>query len=212
VCISGRTAEREASILDFPMNSDEKALSRVEFDSTIEEVVDVQIRLATSTKTFAQQRRNQVVWTGMGAGVAFPATILFKLRHEPPTAFLGLVALGLVAFGAILGVTLGYLAGRYFDRRVSRIVRRTANELYSDPAKLHEEIEIRPEGIWCRSRGMEVTLPWDQLARSTDTAESIEMWFSAPALIRIPSRAFLTPDHRRAFSDQAHLLTAGQTA
>jgi hypothetical protein len=183
------------------------ALQRVEFDSTIEEVVGVQIRLALSTKSFARQRRGQVVWTGLSAGITFPASVLYHLGYVPPAV----VALGVVAFSVLLGVALGYLAGRYFDWRVRRAVRRSIVEYNSGSAPIHQEIELRPDGLWCRSRELEMTLPWVHFLRTTDAAEAIELWFSSPALVRVPSRAFLSAEHRREFLQHATMRTARPT-
>lgn len=55
------------------MDGTDNTLARVEFDATLEEVVDEQIRFAGSTKTFARQRLIQVVSTGMGATVGLLA-------------------------------------------------------------------------------------------------------------------------------------------
>ena len=67
------------------------------------------------------------------------------------------------------------------------------DEHYSDSAKLHQEIEIRLEGVWCKSNAMEITLPWDRVTQSTDTEEGIEMWFSSPALVQSPKPSVSEP-------------------
>jgi hypothetical protein len=186
------------------MSGHPDALSRVEFDSTIEEDVDVQIRLACSMTSFAEQRRRQVVGTAFAAAAAGPVGLLLGLGYVPSAV----VLLGVIALSVILGAALGNLAGHYFDRRVRRGVRRVVDELYSGAETLHQEIELRPAGLWCRSRGVEMVLPWSRFSRTHDAAEGIELWFSLPALARIPSRAFLSHQHRQEFLAHATMLAA----
>jgi hypothetical protein len=105
--------------------------------------------------------------------------------------------IGVVTVSVVVGMLLGYFAGRYFDWRVRRYARRTIEERYSGAAHVRQEIETRPEGLWCRSSGIEATIPWGQLARTDDAADAIELWLSPPALIRIPSRAFSSGGERQ---------------
>ena len=178
------------------MSADE-ASYRFEFETTLDEIVDVQLRMAYATKTFARQRRNQVIWTGLAATVTAPLTFLYKVQQElglaPPTS----LVIGVVTLSVVVGMLLGFLAGRYFDWRVRRYVRRTLEERYAGATHVKLEIETRPEGLWCRSSGIEATLAWAQLARINDTADAIEFWFSPPALIRLPSRVFSSNGERQ---------------
>lgn len=187
------------------MDGTDNTLARVEFDATLEEVVDEQIRFAGSTKTFARQRLIQVVSTGMGATVGLLAMWYWRRDSLPADLLLGAIALGVA-----LGTLVGYLAGVNFDWRVKRYVRRTINEHYSAAGKLHHEIEIRPDGLRCLSRGIELTLPWDQFSRRTDAAGAIDLWFSSPALVRIPGRAFPRHEDRLRFLQLAITTAAAR--
>ena len=178
------------------MNTDETSY-RFEFDATIDEIVDVQMRMAHATQTFARQRRNQVIWSGLAVVITAPLTFLYKaeqaLGHAPPM----FVMIGVVTASVVSGMAIAYLAGRYFDWRVARYVRRVLNERHAGAAHVRLEIETRPEGLWCRSSGIEATISWSQLTRTNDAADAVEFWFSSPALFRLPARAFSSDGQRQ---------------
>jgi hypothetical protein len=118
------------------------------------------------------------------------------------------LVIGVVTMSVVSGMLLGYFAGRYFDWRVRRYVRRTLDERYSGAAHVRQEIETRPEGLWCRASGIAATIPWGQLARTNDAADAIELWFSPPVVVRLPSRAFSNDDERRKMLQAINTLAA----
>lgn len=189
------------------MSGNEHASSRVEFESTVDEDVDVQIRLANSMESFTRQRRGHVRRTALSATAAAPVGLLIGFGHIPSAA----VVVSVTAFGALVGVGLGPLVGRYFDWRVRRGARRMVDELRSGAVTVHQEIALRSDGLWCRSRGVETLLPWSKFSRTNDTAEAVELWFSLPALARVPDRAFRSREHRLEFVDHAAVLAAARS-
>ena len=163
----------------------------------MDEIVEVQMRMASATKTFARQRRNQVIWPGLAVMLTAPLAFLYRIEqeygHAPPMSFM----VGVVTASVVSGMVVAYLTARYFDWRVARYVRRVLNERHSGAAHVRLEIETRLEGLWCRSNGIEATIPWSQLTRTHDAPDAVEFWFSSPALFRLPSRAFSSDGKRQ---------------
>jgi len=205
------TNDAIASDTNSIVSTNEDYVRRVEFDATVEEIVDVQIRLAYDTKTLARQRQRQMMWTGLGIALGTPITFFYRidrsLEDPLPISLLFVV----VTIGVVLGIAGAYITGWFFDRRVRRYVRSTLDERLSGEPHIKVELEIRPEGAWCRSRGVEMTVPWSQLTRVANPEDGVELWFSTPALVRIPSRVFKKDDERTAIVQRVTAL-AGRVA
>ena len=168
---------------------------RIEFDTTVDELVDVNMRLLEHTSAYGQQRKQaQWAWAVIAAGGA----AVFLLRG---TAVPSYGALAIAGVGALLsGLAVGSLQGRYYERYVRQHYRRVVNELYGEAPLTHWEFEIRPDTLWCRSEHSEVAFPWSRLRRVEDVPGAIELWFD-PGLAVVRDRAFSAPEERRAFFD-----------
>jgi hypothetical protein len=174
------------------MNADMK---RVEFDSTLDEVVEANMQLVQHTAAYRQQRR-QYQWVfglcvagGLAVGIlrGDRAASLAALAIAPSVALIG-------------GLTIGALYGRYHDWYVRRGYQRLVREMYSGAEVVHCEFEARDDVLWSRSVHAEVSLPWSRLTRVNNCPGSIELWFN-PGLAIIRDRAFRTQDERQAFLD-----------
>jgi hypothetical protein len=174
---------------------------RVEFDATIDEVVDVQIRLLKRTETRNRLKRQQVLFTGFAGAVGLPLALLSQIR---PLSFPLIVAV--ITVGVAVGVLVAYLYGHYFEWHVRHYTRRLIAETSTGAGALVQEIELRTMGVWCRTGGMEITLPWAQITHVTDAVDAVELWFSLPALVRVPSRAFSSDESRRVFLREVRTL------
>jgi hypothetical protein len=85
-------------------------LARVEFDTTIDECVDVQIRLINHSTTYGRRRLRSRVLFSLAMAALFCVGFFFEVRPVTPLAAVGV--------GAGLGTLLGYLYGIYYDWHV----------------------------------------------------------------------------------------------
>jgi hypothetical protein len=169
-------------------------LRRIEFDATLDDMVDTNIRLAGRTVVFQRQRRLYQWVTG-----SFLAAALIGSAVSLASVSLGSGALALIlALGATLGGLVGRVSGRYFDWRVRRHYRRMLRDMLDGSGSARFELEVRREGVWTRCRDVETSYPWSRLKRVTDAADSIELWFD-PGLVVVRNRVFATESDRRQF-------------
>ena len=82
---------------------------RVEFDSTLDEVVDANIRLVRHTTSFRRQR----LWSQLFAGGCLTVVLvaLTLLRDQPPPGTVAVV----VGIGLVAGLVVGYRYGSFHD-------------------------------------------------------------------------------------------------
>jgi hypothetical protein len=165
----------------------------VEFDVTLDEIVDANMKLVEHTVAYRKPRMHYQWVAGVCTGGGLAVGIL---RGNEVPSYATLVAASCAAlFG---GLALGWLYGRYHDWHVRRSYRRLISELYGGTERILCEFEVRDEALWCRSVHGETTLLWSHLTRVEDVPGSIELWFN-PGLAVVRDRAFRTHEERRAF-------------
>lgn len=176
-------------------------LKRVEFDATLDDVVDTNMRVAGRTKVFRRQRALYQWITGGFLAAVLIGTALAPSLSSPSPLGRGIVAL-MIAVGLAFGGLAGYGSRHYFDWRVRRHYRRMFQDVLHGASAMRFELELRQEGVWTRSRDVETSFPWSRLTRVADTPDAIELWFD-PGLVVVRNRAFATDGERREFLDAA---------
>jgi hypothetical protein len=176
-------------------------VKRVEFDATLDEIVDTNMRMVQPTVTYRQTRRQYQWLFGVCVAGAFAVGILHG--HEVPSY----TTIAITSCTALLaGLAVGTLGGRFHDWYARKQYVRVVREMYRGATVIHSEFELRDDALWCKSIHSEIAFPWSRLVRVQDSPGSIELWFS-PGLAVIRDRAFQAQDERRAFLDavKSHL-------
>jgi hypothetical protein len=166
---------------------------RVEFDATLDEFVDVNLRLAYRTNAFRQQR-----WRSAAAFGASFAIVLGLMTVSEAGRFSPMIAMAAIGAGAVSGSLFGWWYGSYYDSYVRRHTRRMLKEMFRGAEEMRCEMELRPEGLWSKSFDTEIILSWKRLREIVDAEHGIELWFD-PGLALIRSRAFDNPELRQLF-------------
>jgi hypothetical protein len=182
------------------MNATTESYCRVEYDETIDECVDDQVRLLNRATTYAKRRRRDRVLMGITVALFFGATILVTATD---VALLELaVALG---GGVVFGALSAYSYGFYFDWHVRHHARRFIKDMMKGASTIPFEIELRPDAVWTKSRDVEIRFAWSSLTGIEDAEHGVEFWFD-PGLVLVRSRAFASGDARRQFLERAREL------
>jgi len=168
---------------------------RVEFDATLDEIVDASVRMVQPTSAYRNARKGYQ-WL-FGACVAGGLTVAVLHRDAVPSYTEIAIVL---CVGSLGGILFGMFGGRFYDSHVRRHHRRVIGEMYGGVDVVHCEFELRDETLWSRSVHGEVSFPWSRLTRVADRPGLIELWFS-PGLAVIRDRAFPTQEDRHAFLD-----------
>ena len=98
----------------------------------------------------------------------------------------------------VLGGACWPLYGRLCDSGFSKRLRRVVTEQAGEETSWLCEIELRPEGVWSRGRGIEVLFNWKELTALEDCGDIIEFHFRG-GFVMARERAFSTSAERAAF-------------
>jgi hypothetical protein len=168
---------------------------RLEFDMTVDDAVDLNLRGLRRSKTF-RSIRARAIWTpALISGPAVLATWILSSGSPPNSTVMWAIG-GIVA---VVFSVVAYFLGRWFyDWTVSRRIRRIVLEQFGKADSVRCEIELRPAELWTRQDGTEITLPWADLEDVVDTNDGIELRFRN-GLVLARTRVFASPGQRAAF-------------
>lgn len=175
----------------------------VAFDAPLEEMVDVQLRLANRGTAFRRQRSLAQWLVGLAIAIGMSLSAAGRIEEMTLLAFVFALALSL-AIGAVCGYAFGYA----HDWRVRRYLRRTLMEMFGGQVPVHCEVELRPDAVSARTRNMEASFPWSALTQVVNADDGIELWFN-PGLVFVRSRVFATPEARHQFLQRIAELSPG---
>src|SRR5436309_1612178 len=167
---------------------EDENVHRIHFDSTLDEVVDANIRLTTRTRSFRAYRARAVWVAGGCLGGALLGVVFFRSKQadvELSTTIWGI----LIVLAVTLGTGFGYVYGRYINWAMRRQYRRVVSEQLGGVADVPCDIELRRGGVWVLQKGVEMTFPWANSVGVEDTGDAIELRFS-PGLVVARNRAF----------------------
>lgn len=169
---------------------------RLEFNSTLDEIVDAHMRLAEHAQAYRQERR-RAQW--LVAACYAVASVVAVLRGIDVS---GVAAAITFAFGLASGMLGFFVYGRFHDWYARRNCRRMVRELYRGLEPVGCAFEVRHDSLWSRMKDVETSFPWSSLTRVNEASDSIELWFN-PGLAVVRNRAFRSQDERRVFLDLA---------
>jgi hypothetical protein len=177
-----------------------ETLHRITYEATIDDAVDVALRLASKTQAFRRQIRHNVIIVGILGGLAFGAAWMSYL--SAPAAFdLAVAACGGVAFGVIFA----FMFRRFFMKEMRKQHRKIVAEQFGGKPTIPSELELRSDAVWVRQAGMEMTFPWKLCTAIQDNSEDVEMNFS-PGICVVRNRHFSSTAERQDFIDTARRL------
>jgi hypothetical protein len=162
-------------------------VNRVEFDATLEDIADVEMRFVRGTKTYRRGRR-QSQWT---VAVIVAGILAVTLQdHISPT--------GIAALSGLSGFACASLYGAYYERWVKQSYLQWAHDLYDGASTVPCAFELRDDVFWGKTGNIEVGFPWPEGVSLDDRGDCIEVWCH-PTLAVIRNRAFRSDSERQVF-------------
>ena len=178
-----------------------EALRRIEYDATVDDAVDVSLRLASRTRTFRNQIRYSILIVGALMGVA---ALFVAMYVAPPDTSRGY--LGLLGFAAVFGVVTALIFRGFFAKEIRKQQRKMVAEHFGGKPAIRSEIELRPDAVWVRQAGMEMVFPWDGCTSIIDNPDDIEINFT-PGICVVPNRHFASAADRQLFFETSRRLS-----
>ena len=178
------------------------ALQRIVYEATVDDAVDVGLRLAKRTKAFRRQVQFSIILVGVLMAVA---AIALSVYTAPPVNSVDLLLVVLLA--AVFGILMAALFRRFFDKEIRKQHRRIVLEQFGGKASFQSELELRPDAVWVRQAGMEMVFPWALCTSVEDNTDDIELNFT-PGICVVRNRHFVSSADRQAFLDTARSLSS----
>jgi hypothetical protein len=161
---------------------------KVEFNYTIEDMVDVQLRLLKSSRAARAWRWRDLVMTSLLTGAFLFAVI--------PEGITGRIIMG--SIGLLLG---GVLYPILNEITVKRRLRNWCEEHVGSDKTFTCEVELTQSGIHTKSNGTQIIYAWENLKDIKETEDSVDIYFEKGGLLAVRNRAFASPDEHRRFID-----------
>jgi hypothetical protein len=159
---------------------------QVEFNYTIEDMVDVQLRLLKSSRAARAWRWRDLVTTSLLSGAFLFAVI--------PEGITGRIIMG--SIGLLLGAALYPILN---EITVKRRLRKWCEEHVGSDKTFTCEVELNQSGIHTKSNGTQIIYAWENLKDIKETEDSVDIYFEKGGLLVVRNRAFASPDEHRRF-------------
>lgn len=163
----------------------------VEFDATLAELVDVQLRLIRRSHVARTSRRRSLLIVGLAAAIV--AFLAFDFSFPLPLR---------VFLSAIIGSAAGGLYASAYTGLLRRRCRRYLAEQLGGATVAHCEIEPRPEALFVRQNELEMTFDWEGAESVEESQGDIVIAFRQGVVV-VHSRGFKVPEDRDAFLQDA---------
>jgi hypothetical protein len=163
---------------------------RVQFNYTIEDIVDVQLRLLKRSRAARAWRWRDLVMTSLLTGVFLFAVI--------PEGITGRIIMG--SIGLLLGAVLYPVLN---EMTVKRRLRKWYEENAGSDKTFTCEVELNESGIHTKSNGTQIIHAWENVKEIKDTEESVDFYFEKGGLLVVRKRAFTSPGEDQHFIELA---------
>jgi hypothetical protein len=161
----------------------------VEYDTTIDEIVDAYLRALSLSKAAKRARWQASLWTTLLTGI-----ILFlwgTFLRAPITHRCAFTVLG------VLVTTGGYnLTYRQNLRR--RLRKHLLNQMPSGTS-MRFMVELRDDCIWTKQAGNQMSFDWGNVSEVVDTGDALEVRVKGGGMVVVRNKGFQSQQERSEF-------------
>ena len=163
---------------------------RVQFDYTIDDLVDVQMRLLKRSRAVQAWRWRDLVLTSLLTGV-----LLFALI---PQEIIVRIIVGII--GLLLGAVLYPVVN---EMTVKRRLRKWTEENVGSARTFTCEVELDESGLHTQSNDAQIIFDWRNVEEIKETEDSVDIYFAKGGLMVTRNRAFTSTEERQRFIELA---------
>ncbi|MEI9936608.1 MAG: hypothetical protein WDO69_05225 [Pseudomonadota bacterium] len=176
----------------------DEVFARASFEATIEEIVEVTLRVGFLSPAVRRARRRAMFFAGAGASIG----LLVVARAVWSGYWIALLPVSL-----LLATLCGYLGGRDYDRSAKKRTRQHLVDRFKGPDARVCEVELRASGLWLRQDGVEYLYQWTDIKAVEDTPISVDFAVKNTILV-VRNRAFSETADREGFVGHARRLAS----
>lgn len=158
---------------------------KITYRETIDEVVDMQLRLLERTDTFRNWKsRSMVPSILLGAPLVF---VMFYFGL-PDTKLIKLI---FASGAAVAVIVLNIVLNPILYKEITRIrARKLFMETLGEDGPPSCEYELDEHGVVCRTPEIETRFSWSQITEINESDTYLDFFVGKRALVAIPKRAF----------------------
>jgi YcxB-like protein len=164
---------------------------RVQFEFTVDDVVDVQLRALRRSRAARSWRWRDLITTSVLTGAVLFAVI--------PEGIFGRLVMG--GLGLALG---GLLYALLNERTVKRRLRKLYEENAGSDNTFLCEVELNESGIHIKQNGMEIIYTWANVKEIQETEDSVDIYTRKGGCVVVRKRAFNGPGEQQQFIELAN--------
>ncbi len=166
----------------------------IEYETTLDEIADAHLRIATRSKLAKRTRWQATFWGALYTGIIL-FMCLTLLGAALPERF---IVVG-------IGITVG--AGGYwmnYRRSMKRRMMEYLRERMPSDCPLHFVAELREDCIWTKQGGTQLSFDWTNVAEIADAGDAIEFRMRDGGFVIVRNKGFATEENRREFMEFAN--------
>ena|SRR5882762_2414259 len=167
---------------------------RVQFEYTIDDIVDVQLRALRRSRAARSWRWRDLITTSLLSGV-----LLFAIIPEGLTGKLIMGSIGLI-LGALLYPKLN-------EATVKRRLRKLCEENLGGDRSFVCEVALEQSGIHTKQNGTQIIYAWENVNEIRETEDSVDIYNENGGLVVVRKRAFSAPSEQQRFIELANLYS-----
>ncbi len=154
---------------------------KINYEATIDEVVDLQLRILERSKTVRKWKRQGLI----GAPFAFALTYLMIAY-----LFVSFTIVEKLVFSSLAGISfIAFYLGTHKARTRGRVRRLLVEQLGSD-GPFPTEYELRDDGLVVQTKGTEIKFDWSNFTEVNETDLELELIAGTGGIAALPKRVF----------------------
>ena len=169
---------------------------KLEYEATLEDFTEPQVRLYLRSKSFSRQRYREPIWGGIGACIAlYVISSVLATSFSPWWTYVMAFVFGYIVIYSTLKDTVSKRIQKYVKRELAHKIPSITT------------YDISDSQLRCSSLGTEVVFNLGSLSSVLEDTERMELVFGDVGLCTIPLRAFRNSLHK---ADFLHIIQTEQ--
>jgi YcxB-like protein len=168
---------------------------RVQFDASLDDLVDVTLRGLSRSRSFSPYRSADNLGGGIFGGL-FAGVGVYWVAHDKPQE----IRLAIAGIASVAALILFPILRLWLIRRR---IRRYCREKLGSDLPFAVQVELSPKGIDTKQKTGQVIYEWKQVESIRETPDSIDIYARHGGIVMVKKRAFSSTEEMQRFVEEA---------
>lgn len=166
----------------------------IEYDTTIDEIVDVNVAVVSASKAAKRMRWQATMWAALFSGVI----LYLFLAHLGAPISERLIFTGLGVIISAGGYNLTY------HQSLKRRMRKCICEKIKSESPIRFMVELRDDCIWTKQSGVQLSVDWGNVSEIKDSGDAVVFRMSDGGFVFVRNKGFASDQDKKQFMKIAH--------